>query len=201
MGFNPERPHYDFDLDLIHADLARMHLNRRDSVSVLSALVEARASGRTLDDLNGKVTVGDVVYRYNADTLRTTRLTLDGQNSAGSKYLSLQSEFADATFRSRTDYKTVFEYLRSSLEKYIPLLYDERKARKRAAGAVSVVDDYSVLSVDVKHFTPVARRGGRRPCKSPTDRSCGCCSIPPTTNCRSKRLRSTSNASGCSPRG
>ena len=70
------------DLDLIHADLARMHLNRRDSVSVLSALVEARASGRTLDDLNGKVTVGDVVYRYNADTLRTTRLTLDGQNSA-----------------------------------------------------------------------------------------------------------------------
>ena len=156
VGFNPERPHYDFDLDLIHADLARMHLNRRDSVSVLSALVEARASGRTLDDLNGKVTVGDVVYRYNADTLRTTRLTLDGQNSAGSKYLSLQSEFADATFRSRTDYKTVFEYLRSSLEKYIPLLYDERKARKRAAGAVSVVDDYSVLSVDVKHFTPVA---------------------------------------------
>lgn len=156
MGFNPERPHYDFDLDLIHADLARMHLNRRDSVSVLSALVEARASGRTLDDLNGKVTVGDVVYRYNADTLRTTRLTLDGQNSAGSKYLSLQSEFADATFRSRTDYKTVFEYLRSSLEKYIPLFYDERKARKRAAGAVSVVDDYSVLSVDVKHFTPVA---------------------------------------------
>ena len=133
-----------------------MHLNRRDSVSVLSALVEARASGRTLDDLNGKVTVGDVVYRYNADTLRTTRLTLDGQNSAGSKYLSLQSEFADATFRSRTDYKTVFEYLRSSLEKYIPLLYDEQKARKRAAGAVSVVDDYSVLSVDVKHFTPVA---------------------------------------------
>lgn len=156
VGFNPERPHYDFDLDLIHADLARMHLNRRDSVSVLSALVEARASGRTLDDLNGKVTVGDVVYRYNADTLHTTRLTLDGQNSAGSKYLSLQSEFADATFRSRTDYKTVFEYLRSSLEKYIPLLYDERKARKRAAGAVSVVDDYSVLSVDVKHFTPVA---------------------------------------------
>ena len=156
VGFNPERPHYDFDLDLIQADLARMHLNRRDSVSVLSALVEARASGRTLDDLNGKVTVGDVVYRYNADTLRTTRLTLDGQNSAGSKYLSLQSEFADATFRSRTDYKTVFEYLRSSLEKYIPLLYDERKARKRAAGAVSVVDDYSVLSVDVKHFTPVA---------------------------------------------
>lgn len=62
------------------------------------------------------MTVGDVVYRYNADTLHTTRLTLDGQNSAGSKYLSLQSEFADATFRSRTDYKTVFEYLRSSLE-------------------------------------------------------------------------------------
>ena len=48
------------------------------------------------------------------------------------------------------------EKARKVLEKYIPLLYDERKARKRAAGAVSVVDDYSVLSVDVKHFTPVA---------------------------------------------
>ena len=156
VGFDPQRPHYDFDLDLIHADLARMRLNRRDSVSVLSALVEARASGRTLDDMNGEVTVSDVRYRYNADTLRTERLTLSGRNSAGSKYLSLQSEFADATFRSRTDYKTVIAYLRSSLEKYIPLRYDKPKTRRRTAGAVSVVDDYSVLSVDVKHFTPVA---------------------------------------------
>lgn len=156
VGFDPERPHYDFDLDLMRADFARMRLNRRDSVSVLSALVEARASGRTLDDMNGEVTVSDVRYRYNADTLRTDRLVLSGRNSAGSKYLSLQSEFADATFRSRTDYKTVFSYLRSSLEKYVPLLYDKQKTRRRAAGAVSVVDDYSVLSVDVKHFTPVA---------------------------------------------
>lgn len=156
VGFDPERPYYDFDLDLIHADLARMHLNARDSVSVLSALVEARASGRTLDDMNGEVTVSDVVYRYNTDTLRSARLAITGQNSPGSKYLSFQSDFADATFRSKTDYKTVFEYLRSSLERYIPLLYDKQKTRKRAAGAVSVVDDYSVLSVDVKHFTPVA---------------------------------------------
>lgn len=156
VGFDPRRPHYDFDLDLIHADLARMRFNRRDSVSVLSALVKARASGRTLDDMNGVVTVSDVRYRYNADTLRTKLLTLSGQNDTGSKYLSLQSEFADATFRSRTDYRTVFAYLQSSVEKYVPLLSDKQRARRRTTGAVSVVDDYSVLSVDVKHFTPVA---------------------------------------------
>lgn len=156
VGFDPRRPHYDFDLDLIHADLARMRFNRRDSVSVLSALVKARASGRTLDDMNGVVTVSDVRYRYNADTLRTKLLTLSGQNDTGSKYLSLQSEFADATFRSRTDYRTVFAYLQSSVEKYVPLLSDKQRARRRMTGAVSVVDDYSVLSVDVKHFTPVA---------------------------------------------
>ena len=156
VGFDRERPHYDFDLDLIHADLVRMRLNRRDSVSVLSALVEARASGRTLDDMNGRVRVGDIVYRYNADTLRSPQLVLTGQNAAGSKYLALESDFADAEFRSKTDYKTVFGYLRTSLEKYVPLLYDERRERTRSAGSVGVVDDYSVLSVDVKHFTPVA---------------------------------------------
>ena len=156
VGFGRSLPHYDFDFDLHHADLAKLHLNRRDSVSVLSGRLEACMSGRTLDDMNGDVKIRNAVYRYNADTLQTELLTFVGQNSERSKYLTLQSDFADATFRSKTDYKTVFGYLRSSFEKYVPLLHRKGKTGRRSESSVGVVDDYSVLSVDVKRFTPIA---------------------------------------------
>ncbi len=156
VGFGHELPHYDFDFELLHADLARLNLNRRDSISILSGRLNACLSGRSLDDMNGEVTVRNVEYRYNADTLKTDLLTFVGQNSERSKYLTLQSDFADATFRSKTDYKTVFEYLRSSFEKYVPLLHRKGKVHASSEGTVGIVDDYSVLSVDVKRFTPIA---------------------------------------------
>ena len=45
VDFNDSIPRYDFTMDLRHADLARLHINRRDSVSQLAARIEANAGG------------------------------------------------------------------------------------------------------------------------------------------------------------
>ena len=65
VDFNDSVPRYDFTMDLRHADLARLHINRRDSVSQLSGRIVAAAGGRSLDDLNGRIQVTDARYRYN----------------------------------------------------------------------------------------------------------------------------------------
>ncbi|MDE6864829.1 MAG: hypothetical protein K2I97_01210, partial [Alistipes sp.] len=156
VDFNDAIPRYDFSLALHRADLAQLHVNPRDSVSQLSARMVARASGRSLDDLNGNVWVTDGVYRYNDRTLKVDTVLLRGKNSANSKYVEMRSDFADVTFRSRTSYREVFAYLRQSAAKYLPQLNRSTDARATVASERPAADNYSQLKVDIRDFNPVA---------------------------------------------
>lgn len=156
VDFNGPIPRYDFAMELRHADLAALHINPRDSVSVFSAHVEANAGGRSLDDLNGVIRVTDASYRYNDKTLDTRSIQITGENSEHSKLVELRSDFADVTFRSKTSYRTVFRYLRESARKYLPLLRRGEGGESAAGHAAAVADDYSLLSVHVRDFNPVA---------------------------------------------
>ncbi len=156
VDLNDAIPRYDFTLDLRRADLAAMHINPRDSVSVLAAHVAANAGGRSLDDLNGVIRVTDASYRYNDKTIETRSAVVTGENSEHSKYVELRSDFADVTFRSKTSYRTVFEYLRRSAWKYLPMLNRQGRDTGHAELKTAVADDYSLLSVHIRDFNPVA---------------------------------------------
>ena len=156
VDFNDSIPLYDFTMELRHADLARLHVNRRDSVSQLSARIVAKAGGRSLDDLNGRIQVTDAVYRYNDKQLEARNVTVTGENSASSKLVELRSDFADATFRSKTSYRVVFDYLRQSAWRYLPMLRDSAATTGPARRKAAVADDFSLLSVNIRNFNPVA---------------------------------------------
>ena len=156
VDFNDSVPRYDFTMDLRHADLARLHINRRDSVSQLSAHIVANAGGRSLDDLNGRIQVTGARYRYNDKEIEATNVTVTGENSERSKLVELRSDFADATFRSKTSYRTVFEYLRRSAWKYLPMLREAPPEAGPAERKAAVANDFSLLSVNIRNFNPVA---------------------------------------------
>ena len=155
VDLNDSVPRYDFTMDLRHADLARLHVNRRDSVSQLSGRIVAAAGGRSLDDLNGRIQVTDARYRYNDKEIAAASMTVTGENSARSKLVELRSDFADATFRSKTSYREVFEYLRRSAWKYLPLLRRGEGDPTPRGRKTAVANDYSLLSVNIRHIDPI----------------------------------------------
>lgn len=155
VDFNDSIPQYDFTLDLHCADLVKLHVNRRDSISQLSGLVVAKGSGRSLDDMNGRLQVTNAIYKYNDQQVHTKRMTLLGENSAQSKFVELTSDFADVTFRSKTSYKTIFEYLRRSAWKYLPMLGSGDADKSRATTKAAMADDYSLLSVIIRDINPI----------------------------------------------
>ena len=156
VDFNDSVPRYDFTMDLRHADLARLHINRRDSVSQLSGHIVANAGGRSLDDLNGRIQVTGARYRYNDKEIEASNMTVTGENSERSKLVELRSDFADATFRSKTSYRTVFEYLRRSAWKYLPMLREAPPEAGPSERKAAVANDFSLLSVNIRNFNPVA---------------------------------------------
>ncbi len=201
VDLNDSVPRYDFTMDLRHADLARLHVNRRDSVSELSAHIVAKAGGRSLDDLNGRIRVTDVLYRYNDKQLTSKSMTVTGENSARSKLVELRSDFADATFRSKTSYREVFRYLRASAWKYLPPV----AARRRGVGAPRIGGWPSPTTIRSSRSTSAISTRSQMPshpaCRSPMARRCNCFSTPRATSFRSRRLRNISNANVCWPRG
>lgn len=156
VDLNDTVPRYDFTMDLRHADLAQLRINRRDSLSQLSARVEAKAGGRSLDDLNGMIRIYDARYRYNDKQIDAAEVVVRGENSASSKLVELHSDFADAMFRSKTGYHTIFRYLRQSAWRYLPLPGSVPRDSLPAVRKRSAANDYSLLSVRIRDFNPIA---------------------------------------------
>lgn len=148
-----EQHAYDFSLMLDRADLHALGINRRDSISELSAMVGLRANGNSLDRISAEASVADIRYRYNDAELATDRLTLEVTNSHGEdnlKYVGIDSDYFAVQYQSRLPYKQMFEYIYNSLKTYIPLLYDTSSEQTVVADKGSVANDYSIIQFSAK---------------------------------------------------
>ena len=147
--FNNEQPVYDFRLNVREADLVAMNINKRDSISRLAFNAEMYAVGRTMDDINGSLSIDGGRYYYNVDTLSTGVVRLVARSGEGKRSLNLTSDFADATFTGPSSYSDVASYLNVAMRKYLPGLSDEDKYVSADDGG------YSALSVNVKKIDPL----------------------------------------------
>ena len=122
FDFNGEIPRYDFSLALNRLDLHELNLNRRDSVSVLSADIQINAQGSTLDDVTGHGAVSGLVYAFPGDTLRSTGITLLGDNLSEQKRIWINSDFLEAELTSRMSITDILPYAKNALRYYLPSL-------------------------------------------------------------------------------
>ena len=159
MSMAGDVPEYDFCLDLDHADLHLMGFNLRDSTAVLSAHIDAEGTGRSLDDLNGRIEIENARYRYNADTASAQRILIVGRNTETDKNVRLTSDLADASFVGRSSYKEAFAYLNQCVHDYIPSFFepsDKERLKLLRTSSAAPPDAFSMLDVRLKNFNAVA---------------------------------------------
>ena len=158
VSLDDEVPYYDFCLDLDNADLNLLGINRRDSISQLSAHVDAAARGRSFDDLNGKIEIADARYVYNADTVVSERILIEGRNTASNRLLRLTSDIADASYVGRTGYQDAFAYLNRCMRECLPSFFEpesERRQQRKASDSILPPDAFSILNVRMKNVNSV----------------------------------------------
>ena len=152
---NKEKPQYDAVVELQRADLHAMSINKRDSLSVLSCSVGLSASGTSLDDMNGVVRVADAKYETVGGGCEADLIELTMMSDEDARTVTLESDFADAMFESRTPYKNVIYYLRNLLVQYTPLLYDESARKNINKQVAQIGDEVAILSVTTKDIDPL----------------------------------------------
>ncbi len=163
---------YQADLDLKMADLKALHVNRRDTLSILSAKVNISAEGSDVENGEAKVTLESGEYRYNESVIDGANAVVNIASRYNDKTISLVSDFADASFHSSNSVAHIKEYLEGSMAAYLPSLYEspsqvtynmstmlseEAKARRRrvAQSAELNTSGFSELTITAHNLTPI----------------------------------------------
>ena len=141
-------PSYELMLNLRNADLNKMGINKRDSISLLALQMGVDIDGSTIDDIDGTISISDARYTYPNGELQSNRLSAEIRGD-DRKDITIKSDFADIEFQSRANYKEIATYLTNALKRYIPLLYnsDAKSTAQPSDDKASSAIDYSVLMV------------------------------------------------------
>lgn len=126
-------PSYAFDLHLDRANLAALHFNRRDSISLVGGTMSANGTGTQIDDLNGSVVIGDLWYINPVDTINTGKIVFNAVNDDQNKRITMNSDFADLTLQGKQSYRNIFDYFTHTVKQYLPSLPDETVVLSRTA--------------------------------------------------------------------
>ena len=145
IDMDSENPTYSFSLGLERADLHAMGINRRDSISVLSANVGVDMSGELVENVGGYISIADADYVYPGGKLHTDLLRVDVEGCDSQKTISLESDFFVLDYQSHSTYREVYEYISNSLRTYIPLLYNNNSYQINSPSLTDSPKDYSAL--------------------------------------------------------
>lgn len=155
LDFNDSIPRYNFDLRLDEVDLAKINVNRRDSISTLSCRITAKAQGTNLDDLDGNISIRDLLYINQVDSVRTGNILFTAKNEQTSKHINMASDFADAEFMGSSSYSDMFVYLDRALHNYLPSLSSSLTTKRTTVSGPAQSGEYYVVKVDVKEANNV----------------------------------------------
>ena len=155
IGFGGAEPTYDAVINIGKADLFAMNVNRRDTVSVLSASIGLSAHGDSLDTMNGELSIADASYRQGETVIDSDIVSVTVESNEDTRTVKLTSDFADAVFECRSRYGDVAYYLKNLLNRYVPAMYDESDRRTIERRSEDLRRNIALLSVTTKRLDPL----------------------------------------------
>lgn len=134
VEYGEELPVFDFSLNLPHADLNVLNLDRTDSISHLNVLLTANFTGNSLDNMNGEIKLLNSRFRRDQKKLQIYDLTARAFRENDTGRLSLESDFADADLWGEYRFTTLLNSLQSALKPVLPSLSSLKPAKENTAG-------------------------------------------------------------------
>ncbi|MDR1169258.1 MAG: hypothetical protein LBK97_00295, partial [Prevotellaceae bacterium] len=115
-------PIFKFDAILKHADLAKLNFNKRDSMSAVSANINANFKASSILDYVGELTIDSLQYSDNTGNVDLGKIVLASDNSGNKNSLELKSGFMDAKYFGQSDLGNFVEHLQYIIQSHVPEL-------------------------------------------------------------------------------
>ncbi len=147
-------PEYLFDLNVNKLDFKEFNLNRRDSISLLTANISGRGGGKSIEECWGDLSITDGLYLHNADTLSISGAVAKVVSTEGLREILVDSDLATVEFSSKSTVAKIEEFLIGFLSRSLPALYDEPRPEEESE-IVVVEGEQSLLQITTKDINPL----------------------------------------------
>jgi hypothetical protein len=118
---------YDFTANIIDANLTELKISDADPNYHASFLVEAKAQGKTFDELNGEIRLLNSLFTKSDKQIQVYGLSMIIRNEEEFNELILRSDILDANISGQYRLTSIKDDLMNFLERYIPAVIDREK--------------------------------------------------------------------------
>lgn len=115
-------PIFDFDADIRHLDLVKLNVNKRDTIGIVKAKINANFMASNIFNYVGELKVSNLYYKDNTGDIDLGDITLISFNNNQRNYLELKSAFADALYYGQNDLGGFINQLEYTLYRSLPQL-------------------------------------------------------------------------------
>jgi hypothetical protein len=120
LDFEKELPVFDYKLNLYFADLVKLGLNKRDSISQLELNAVVNYAGKTLDNSSGTANISKVKYTSGAGVHTAANIRAEVSMYNGVEKVILRSDIIDADVVAKGNLRNALHILEGTLEHYMP---------------------------------------------------------------------------------
>ena len=124
MNFSDSIPGFDFRSEIRHAHLFNLGFMHRDSIETISTTISANFTGKSLDNIDGKIGLENTNYVEGRKSIHMKNLLLDNDiDEKGNKSYHLKSDFVDADISGHFSFRQVVPSLYTFIKNYLASFY------------------------------------------------------------------------------
>ncbi|HEX2977196.1 MAG TPA: translocation/assembly module TamB domain-containing protein, partial [Bacteroidales bacterium] len=123
LNFKDTLPEFDFTLNLAHADLHKLNIDQKDTVSSISALITSNFKGNNIDNLDGEIKLLNSTIKRNNKTIDLYDFSVRTYKESSSPVLSLRTDFVNADIRGKYNFAGLSSMISSTLASIMPSVF------------------------------------------------------------------------------
>jgi hypothetical protein len=130
VNFTDTIPVFKFSADVKHANLYRLHFDRKDSTASVSFYSTADFEGNTIDNIKGEINLRNSAIRKNNKQIEINNLLLFTQTVNDTNRIILRSSFADAEIWGLYKFTELIPSFKKLAKLYIPAVINDTTTKK-----------------------------------------------------------------------
>jgi hypothetical protein len=118
LNFSDTLPEFNFTLNLAHADLYRLNIDRQDSTSFLSMILTTNFKGNSIDNIDGEIKLLSSSIEKHGTTMELYDFSVRSQIEKNIPVLRLRTDFLNADVKGKYNIKglaSMFKTISASL--------------------------------------------------------------------------------------
>lgn len=123
IDFTGKIPVMDFSADLNRANLSSLNLVKRDSATRLSFHTDIDLTGKSIDDIEGRIMINNIRYSEGANQVVLNHLTLTSAFLKNLRTIHLISEEAEASVAGNFELSSLIPAFQNMLQLHLPFAF------------------------------------------------------------------------------